>query len=106
MAEYHTSMASRGQPTVVSAISTSGASRTVLDEARAGEELARRELMEAAAEADALASVPVAVGSVVIAEEQGEVPVVVAGAVANVDNNESRRPKGGVAALMNTLRIS
>ena len=63
MAEFNASMATRGQPTVVSAISTSGASRTVLDEARAGEELARREQMEAAREADALAAMPVAIGS-------------------------------------------
>jgi len=58
MAEYNAAMTSRGRPTVVSAISTSGTSRTVLDEARAGEELARRELMEAAREADTLAAIP------------------------------------------------
>lgn len=66
MAQYSTSMAGRGQPTVVSAIATSGTSRTVLDEARAGEEQARLELMEAAQQAGG---------------------------------------NGGVAALMNTLRI-
>ena len=89
--------------------------RTFLDEARAGEEVARRELMEAAREADALAALPVAVGKAVAlpateppssALPAGRVPVVVGEAVAIVDDNEQRRPKGGIAALMNTLRIS
>jgi len=102
MAEFNASMATRGQPTVVSAISTSGASRTVLDEARAGEELARREQMEAAREADALAAMPVAIGSPASVEGQGLTVVVVAEAVS-VDE---KRPKGGIAALMNTMRIS
>ena len=66
-----------------------------------------------AREADALAAMPVAIGNAV-AEPQlspsaltagGVPPVVVGEAVAVVDDNE-RRPKGGVAALMNTLRIS
>lgn len=119
MAEYNASMSARGQPSVVSAVSTSGASRTVLDEARAGEEVARRELMEAAREADALAAMPVAVGSAITWSDEPpssslpaaagggrDVPMVVVGeAVAIVDDNE-KRPKGGVAALMNTLRIS
>lgn len=73
MAQYSASMESRGQPIVVTAVSMAGASRSVLDDARAGEELARRELMEAASSV--------------------------------VDDNE-RRPKGGVSALMNTLCIS
>lgn len=99
MAEFNASMATRGQPTVVSAISTSGASRTVLDEARAGEELARREQMEAAREADALAAMPVAIGSPASVEGQG-LTVVEAVSV------DEKRPKGGIAALMNTMRIS
>jgi hypothetical protein len=114
MAAYNASMSARGQPTVVSAVSTSGASRTVLDEARAGEEVARREMLAdlAAREADALAACPVAVGSALdpVASEQpssalpaGGVPIVVGEAVAIVDEH---RPKGGVAALMNSLRIS
>jgi len=110
MAAYSASMSARGQPTVVSAVSTSGTSRTVLDEARAGEEVARRELMEAAREADALAALPVAVGRAVAfpATEppSSDLPVVVGEAVAIVDDNEQRRPKGGISALMNTLRIS
>ena len=88
MAVYSASMSARGQPTVVSAVSTSGTSRSVLDEARAGEEVARRELMEAAREADALAAMPVAVGSAVALSGSpsstqpaggggGDVPVVV-----------------------------
>ena len=113
MAQYNASMESRGQPTVVTAVSASGANRTVLDEARAGEEQARRELMEAAREADALAAIPVAIGSEVVPSDPlsrastvgGAVPVVAAAAVA-VDDCSARRPKGGVAALMNTLRIS
>ena len=118
MADYSASMAARGQPTVVSAVSTSGASRTVLDEARAGEEEARRELMEAAREADALAAIPVVRGAVLTGSAvaspvpssstptAGEVPVVVAEAVGVVVDENRRRPKGGIAALMNTLRIS
>ena len=123
MAEYNASLSARGRPTIVSAVSTSGTSRwSVLDEARAGEEVARRELMEAAREADALASTPVAIGTALPASEPradsdtlavggaqgqggGAAPVVVGEVVAVVDSNE-RRPKGGVAALMNTLRIS
>ena len=65
MAQYNASMESRGQPTVVASVSRSGASRTVLEEAHAGEEQARRELMEAAQQADALAALPVAAGSAV-----------------------------------------
>lgn len=119
LAQYSAAMATRGQPTVVSAVSTSGASRTVLDEARAGEELARRELMEAARAADVLATIPVAVGSVVSAVAApetspstltqtaggGREPVVTGQVVDVVDDNE-RRPKGGVAALINTMRIN
>ena len=114
MAEYNSSRAARGQPTVVSAISTSGASRTVLDEARAGEELARRELMEAARDADALVEVPVAVGSAVVspaAESPSSslsiegLPMVMAEAVSVIDENTGRRPKGGIVALTNMLHI-
>jgi hypothetical protein len=113
MAQYNASMAARGQPTVVSAISTCGPSRTVLDEAREGEELARRELMDAAREADVLAATPVVVGSVAVslaaestssALAVGGLPVVMAEAVS--DENLGRRPKGGIAALTNMLHIS
>jgi len=100
MAEFNASLATRGPPPVVSAISTAGASRTVLDEARAGEELARREQMEAAREADALAAMPVAIGSPASVEGQGLT------VVAEAVSVDEKRPKGGIAALMNTMRIS
>ena len=113
-------MSARGQPTVVTAVSTCGTDRTVLDEARAGEEVARRELMQAAREAEALAAMPVAVGRAVASPAADasanalgaggeQVPVVEAVAVVDVAEDAhagGRRPKGGVAALVNTMRIS
>jgi hypothetical protein len=106
MAQYNASMNARGQPAVVTAISTAGRNMTVLDEARAGEEEARRELIEAAEAAAALRAAPVVVGYAAadaVVGARSAVPVVVAAAVVDEDTN---RPSGGIAALANTMRIS
>ena len=109
MAQYNASMEARGQPAVVTAISTAGRNMTVLDEARAGEEEARREMVEAAEAAAALRAAPVVAGTVVsnaatdAVGVRSAVPVVVAAVVVDEDTN---RPSGGIAALANTMRIS
>lgn len=113
MADYNTAMESRGQPAVVTAISTAGREMTVLDEARAGEEAARRELIQAAEAAAAAAAAtraaPVVAGTLVSDADgaqyaSAQVPVVVASAV--VVDEDPNRPRGGVAALANSMRIS
>ena len=111
MAEYDASMEARGQPAVVTAISTAGRNMTVLDEAHAGEEEARRELIAAAEAAAALRAAPVVAGTAVSATDdapsrRGVIPVVVVAATAVVEDDAPNRPVGGISALANTLRIS
>ena len=109
MAEWEAAQARRGQ--VISSVSTSGNAGTVLDTAREGEEIARRELMEAA---EAAANRPVVVTGVFAGDAEPITPsrvvrgVEVVGAAAlavpAVAVGENVVP-GGVPAMMNSLRL-
>ena len=108
MAEWEAAQARRGH--VVTTVGTHGQRNSVRDTALEGEEIARREMIEAAAEAAALRAAPVVDAAVV---ESDAVPIaavpVVDGVQVAADSDALPAlggVPGGVPALMNTLRLS
>ena len=110
MAEWEAAQARRGQ--VISTVSTSGNAGTVLDTAREGEEIARREMMEAA---EAVTNRPMVVTGVLASEAEPLSPSMVVRGVEVVGAAALSVPvvgvgehvvPGGVPAMMNTLRLS
>lgn len=104
MAELEQSTTARAPRTVVTTCGGGGRGRTmsVLDEARAGEEEARREMIEMAAAA-ARASAAAAWRSRPAAMRPTSEPAKVVAGVA-VDAANDRRPAGGLPALRNMAR--
>ena len=106
MAEFERATAARESAAVTTA-GRGGRSMSVLDEAHAGEEQARREMMAMAAAASPIAAAPGApvVEGVVVAGDGGgqPMPVTVVAAMPVGEDAEGRRPVGGVPALANMV---